>query len=461
MPKSSVITEKLATESIGKLIFLYSLPAIIGTVVMSLYNIVDRVFIGQGVGEYAISGLALTFPFMNVLTAFGMLIGSGAAARISITMGMGDKEKAENILANALVLTFIVSGVAIVFSYIFMGDLLRLFGGTENTIGYAEDYMLIIIPGSIFSALNYGFNNIMRACGYPQKAMWTMIICAGVNVVLDAVFIFGFDMGIRGAAYATNISFIVGTVWVLSHFLLPGTILRFHWKKFKLDFSIIKSILSIGLSPFSMQVAMSCVVVLINVQLIKYGGDLAIGAYSIVNSVSTLVVMTIIGLNQGIQPILGYNYGAQLYHRMFGVLRIAVIVATCVSTTGFILSTFIPGYMARLFTPHPELIAIASNALKIAMMVFPIIGFQIVVSNFFQSIGKAGISIFLSLTRQFIFLIPCLLILPPIFGLNGAWAALPVSDFLATIVAIFTLLVFMKKFRQEHGYNGHDSHSSI
>lgn len=445
---STYAENRLAVESPGKLIWTYSLPAIIGTVVMALYNIVDRVFIGQGVGALAISGLALTFPFMNILTAFGMLVGSGAAARVSITLGAGDKEKAEKILGNTFILTFIITGFAIVVSYIFMGDLLRLFGGTENTVGYAEEYMRIIIPGCILSALNYGFNHIMRASGYPAKAMITMIICALVNVILDPIFIFVFDMGIRGAAHATNISFLLGTIWVLSHFFKKNVTISFKREYFKLDKDIIKSILSIGMSPFSMQVAASFVVVLFNFQLIKHGGDLAIGAFGIINSIATLSVMIIIGLNQGVQPILGYNYGAHLYDRVFKVLRIAIIVATIVSTVSFILGFFIPELLVKIFTPDPQLVAIAANALKITVLVFPIIGFQIVVSNFFQSIGKAKVSIFLSLTRQFIFLIPCILILPSYLGLNGVWYSQPVSDALATITTVISIVLFMKNFKK-------------
>ncbi len=452
MADSSIISDKLANEKTGKLIWTYSLPAIVGTVVMALYNIVDRIFIGQGVGALAISGLALTFPFMNILTAFGMLVGSGAAARISIFLGEGNKEKAEQILANTFILTFIISGFTITLSYIFLSDLLRLFGGTENTIQYAEDYMRIIIPGSILSALNYGFNNIMRASGYPRKAMWTMIICALVNVVLDWIFIFIMDLGIQGAAYATNISFLAGTVWVLSHFTLSDTTIKFRKKCFKLKVDIIKSIISIGLSPFSMQVALSFVVVFINVRLLQYGGDLAIGAYGIINSITTLVIMIIVGLNQGIQPILGFNYGAKLYKRIFGVLKTSVIIGTVISSIGFLLGTFIPGVLIRMFTNDMQMIKIVENALRITVITFPIIGSQIVIANFYQSIGKAKISIFLSLTRQLIFFIPCLFILPPIFGLNGAWAAQPASDLLATFVTGLTTWIFLRKFKRENTY---------
>ena len=448
MSNPATITNILGTEKIGKLIWNYSVPAIVGTVVMALYNIVDRIFIGQGVGPLAISGLALTFPFMIVLMAFGMLIGAGSAARISITLGENNREKAEKILANAFTLTLIISGTVVILSYIFMSDLLRLFGGTEKTIRYAEDFMKIIIPGGIFSALSFGFNNIMRASGYPRKAMYTMIICALLNAVLDPIFIFWFHWGIQGAAFATNISYLVGTVWVLSHFMKKDSNLRFKRKNFRLQKDIVISIISIGLSPFSMQLATCVVIILVNSTLIHYGGDLAIGAFGIINSINTLIVMVIIGLNQGTQPIIGYNYGAKMYDRMFKTLKYAVVLATIITTGGFIIGTFMPSMIASLFTKDVELQAIATKALRISVTMFPIIGLQIVVTNFFQSIGKAKISIFLSLTRQFVFLVPCLLILPPFYGLTGAWSAMPVSDGLSTIVSTVTIIFFIRKFNR-------------
>jgi len=449
MSKSSAITNILATENIGKLIWNYSLPAIVGTVVMSLYNVVDRIFIGQGVGPLAISGLALTFPFMIFIMAFGMLIGAGSAARISITLGENNIEKAEKILGNALTLTFIISGTVIILSFIFMHDLLLLFGGTERTIQYAENFMRIIIPGGIFSALSYGFNNIMRASGYPRKAMYTMIICAVLNAILAPAFIFGFHWGIQGAAFATNIAYLVGTIWVLNHFTKENSNLRFHKKNFRLEKEIVRSIFSIGLSPFSMQLATCLVVILVNTTLIRYGGDMAIGAYGIINSINTLIVMIIIGLNQGTQPIIGFNFGAKQYDRMFSALKLAIIIATGLTTFGFLIGTFLPSVMASFFTHDQELQTVAAKALRISVMMFPVIGIQIVITNFFQSIGKAKISISLSLTRQFLFLVPCLLILPPIFGLTGAWASMPVSDGLATVVSVITLFYFIKKFKKK------------
>lgn len=441
--------ENLATENIGKLLWTYTLPAIVGTVVMSVYNIVDRIFIGQGVGALAISGLALTFPFMIVLMAFGMLIGAGSAARISITLGQGDVNKAERILGNAVTLTFIISGAAIVLAMFFMNDLLRLFGGTDNTIKYAYDYMIIIVPGGIFTALYFGLNNIMRASGHPKKAMYNILLGAVINIILDPIFIFVFDWGIKGAAIATVISYFVGTLNVASHFMLRTTQIKFHWANFKLDKEIIKSIISIGLSPFSMQLGTSVVVVMINSTLLRYGGDMAIGAYGIINSINMLVVMFIIGLNQGSQPIVGYNYGAKNYRRMFKTLRYAMIAGTIMSSVGFVIGVFFPVQAVSLFTSDQSLIDVAAHAQRITVLMFPLIGIQIVISNFFQSIGKATMAISLSLTRQFVFLIPAIFLLPTVWGLTGAWATMPVSDALSAIVTGVTFVVFYNKFKRE------------
>jgi putative MATE family efflux protein len=442
-------SNNLATDNIAKLLWMYTLPAMVGTVVMSVYNIVDRIFIGQGVGPLAISGLALTFPFMIVLMAFGMLIGAGSASRISITLGENNKEKAEKILGNAVTLTFIISGTVVLLGMLFMDDLLYLFGGTTNTIQYAHDYMKIIIPGGVLTALYFGLNNIMRASGHPRKAMFNILLGAVCNIILDPIFIFVFHWGIEGAAIATVISYLVGTINGVTHFMLKSTPLRFHLKNFKLEKEIIKSIISIGLSPFSMQIGTSLVVILINSTLLKYGGDLAIGAYGIINSVNMLVVMFIIGLNQGSQPIIGFNYGAKNYDRVFKTLRYAAIVGTGLTTFGFLIGTFLPHQVVSLFTRDEALQQVATVAQRISVMMFPIIGFQIVVSNFFQSIGNAKIAIVLSLTRQFIFLIPAIFLLPPIFGLNGAWAVMPVSDGLSAIVSAGTFFWFYKKFKAE------------
>ena len=445
----STVERNLASGNINKLIFSYSLPAIVGTVVMSLYNIIDRIFIGQWVDPQAISGMALTFPFMNLLAAFGMLIGVGAASRVSILLGQNDKDKAENVLGNALVLTFIVSGTVVVLSFIFISDLLHLFGGTERTVVYAEDFMRIIIAGGVFSALSFGFNNIMRAAGYPKKAMYTTFLSVGVNLLLAPIFILVFKMGIRGAALATVCAYLVGAIWVLQHFMSSKSNLNFRRKNFRLKKEIVGAILSIGMSPFSIQVAASFVVVVTNVVLIDNGGDDAIGAFGIVNSIATLIIMVVVGLNQGLQPIIGYNYGAKQYDRMFKTLKTGSITAICITSFGFLLGVFFPDAIVSIFFPKGEsfeMQQMASRALRLIVAVFPIVGFQIVITNFFQSIGRARISIFLSITRQFIFLIPFLFVLPRYFALDGAWMAFPASDFLSTIVTAVTIVIFIRKF---------------
>lgn len=441
---------KLGTLSIERLLRTYSIPAIVGTMVSSLYNIIDRIYIGLGVGSMAISGLALTFPFMNLLSAFSMLVGAGSASRISIRLGEGDKERAEKILGNAFTLTILISVIIITISMIYMNPILMLFGGSENTLKYARDFMTYIIPGTLLSALLFGFNNIMRASGYPQKAMITMIISAIINIALAPVFIFVFKMGIAGAAIATLIAFSVGMVWVMLHFVNKKTNIRFHRKNFKLDKEIVKSILNIGMSPFTIQIAASITVILINRALLKHGGDLAIGALGIQNAVATLFIMFIVGLNQGVQPIVGYNYGARNYDRMFHAIRLTALIATIVATIGFVMGVFFPHVLVKMFTNDQQLIEMAAHALKISVLIFPLVGSQVVLTNFFQFIGRAKISMLLSLTRQVLFLIPCLLILPNFFGLDGVWGSMPVSDFLSVIVTTITFIVFVRNFNREN-----------
>lgn len=434
---------------VGKLLWQYSLPAVVGTIVSSLYNIVDRAFIGQGVGRDAISGLTLTFPFMNFIIAFGMLVGIGAATRISISLGENNHEKANKILANAVLLLLSIMIVVISMSMIFMTKILYSLGGSENTISYAKDYMVITIPSLIFGTFAYSFNNIMRASGYPNKAMYTMIISAGINVILDPIFIFVFNWGISGAAFATAISMAISCVWVMMHFVNKKSIVYFQKKYFKFDKDIILHIISIGLSPFTMQIVMSTVIVIINLSLLKYGGDIAVGAYGILVSITTLIIMIIIGINQGAQPIIGFNYGAKKIDRMIHVIKDTTLAGTVISTIGFLAGTFFPVLLTKVFTPDSQLQEIAANGLRISVLVYPVVGAQIVFTNFFQSIGKAKISLFLSLTRQVIFLIPALYILPHFFQLNGVWYSMPASDAMSAIVTSITFFIFIRKFHQK------------
>ncbi len=427
---------ELETKKISKLVWDYALPAIVGTMVNATYNIVDRVFIGQGVGALAISGLAVTFPVMNLIAALGMLVGAGASSRISINLGKKDPERAEKILGNSFLLTIVLNLVFITLLMIFLEPILMAFGASEETYPYARDYLQIILPGNIFVTMTYSFNSMMRASGYPQKAMYTMLIGAALNIILDPIFIFVFGMGIAGVAWATVISMFIGMIFVMYHFTRKTTTLRLRKKNMRFEKDILIAIVSIGLSPFFMQVAASGVAVLMNTSLKNYGGDLAIGAYGILVSLIMLITMFVIGLNQGLQPIIGYNYGAQIYDRVKAAFYYGVKIATVVTTLGFVFGVFFPRVFARAFTSDPQLLDLAENAMRISIVAFPLVGFQVVVSGYFQSIGQAKKSIILSLSRQIIFLIPSIIILPRMFGLDGVWAATPVSDFLASLLAL-------------------------
>ena len=427
---------ELETKTISKLVWSYALPAIVGTMVSATYNIVDRVFIGQGVGALAISGLAVTFPVMNLTAALGMLVGAGASSRISINLGKKDPERAEKILGNSFLLTIVLNLVFITLLMIFLEPILMAFGASKETYPFARDYLQIILPGNIFVTMTYSFNSMMRASGYPQKAMYTMLIGAFLNIILDPIFIFVFDMGIAGVAWATVISMFLGMLFVMYHFTRKTTTLRLRKKNIRFEKDILIAIVSIGLSPFFMQVAASGVAVLMNTSLKNYGGDLAIGAYGILLSLFMLITMFVIGLNQGLQPIIGFNYGAQIYDRVKAAFYYGIKIATIVTTIGFAFGIFFPRLFAQAFTSDPQLLDLAENAMRISIVAFPLVGFQVVISGYFQSIGQAKKSIILSLSRQLIFLIPSIIILPRMFGLDGVWAATPVSDFLASLLAL-------------------------
>lgn len=445
MENRNDIHRELASLPVGRLLWKYSVPAIVGTMVMSLYNVIDRIFIGQGVGADAISGLALTFPIMSLTGAIGMLVGLGASARISIVLGQNDQVKAEKILANSLILTLSFALCYLTFFAIYMDDILRSFGGSDRTIPYAREFLIYIMPGMLCTNLCYSFNNMMRASGYPSKAMYTMLIGAISNLILAPIFIFWLGWGIKGAAIATDIAMSISAAFVMAHFFNPKSQLRFHRQYFKLEWAILFNIVSIGLAPFLVNVASSVINAIINTSLYRYGGDEAIGAFGIFNSYATLVVMLIIGLCQGMQPIVGYNYGSGNYVRMKKAFLLTAAVATVCCTIGWIGSTFFPYYIIRAFTTDEELIQVAIHGVRIAMGVFPIVGVQIVTTNLFQSLGMASKSIFLSLTRQVICLIPLLLIFPRMYGLTGVWVAMPVSDTIATIITLALLWRANKK----------------
>ena len=437
----------LGTESIGKLLMQYAVPAIIAMTASSLYNMVDSIFIGHGVGTMAISGLALTFPLMNLAAAFGSLVGVGASTLISVKLGQKDYDTAQRVLGNVFVLNILLGVSFTLIVLAFLDPILYFFGGSDQTVGYARDYMQIILLGNAVTHLYLGLNAVLRSSGHPQKAMYATVTTVVINTILDPVFIYGFNWGIRGAAIATIVAQMISLTWQLKLFSNKEELLHFHRGIFRLKRKIVFDSLAIGMSPFLMNMAACFIVILINQGLKKYGGDLAIGAFGIVNRLVFVVVMIVMGLNQGMQPIAGYNFGARQYDRVNKVLKLTIIYATAVTTFGFLVGMLVPDWVVGIFTSDTELIALSSKGLRITVMFFPIIGFQMVTSNFFQSIGMAGKAIFLSLTRQMLILLPCLLILPHFSGAAGVWYSMPVSDVLASLIALVMLVMQFRKFK--------------
>lgn len=437
----------LGTENIGKLLMQYAVPAIIAMTASSLYNMVDSIFIGHGVGTMAISGLALTFPLMNLAAAFGSLVGVGAATLISVKLGQKDYDTAQRVLGNVFVLNILLGVAFTVIVMAFLDPILYFFGGSDETVGYARDYMYIILLGNTITHLYLGLNAVLRSSGHPQKAMYATIATVIINTILDPVFIYGFGWGIRGAAIATIVAQIISLMWQLWIFSSKEELLHFHRGIFRLKRKIVFDSLAIGMSPFLMNMAACFIVILINQGLKKYGGDLAIGAFGIVNRLVFIIVMIVMGLNQGMQPIAGYNFGAKQYERVTKTLKLTIICVTGVTTFGFIIGMLFSDMVVGIFTSDAELIELSAKGLRIVVMFFPIIGFQMVTANFFQSIGMASKAIFLSLTRQMVVLLPCLLILPRFFGAAGVWYSMPISDLLASLIAGTMLVWQFRKFR--------------
>lgn len=442
--------KELGTGKIWRLLLKYSMPAVVGTVISALYNIIDSIVIGHAIDDpNVVSGIAITFPVMNLATALGMLIGAGAATRVSIVMGQNDKRMAEIILGNCVQLTIIVGVIYIGVFAIFMDDILKIFGASPNSLPYAREFLYWVMPGMVLMNLTFSYNNVMRASGYPGKAMYTNMIGAGCNVILAPLFLFVFKWGIRGAAIATDISMLITAFFVMGHFFNKKNELHFVKGTFKFRWPVIKSVLYIGMAPFLINVAGSCVNAIINNSLLKYGGDDAIAAVVVFNRFVTIFVFVVIGVCQGMQPILGYNYGSGRYKRLFATLKLAALTGLTVTTIGSLTGAFNAEFIAKMFMQDPDQIACAVNCLHITTMGFWMVGFQIVATNFFQSLGMAGKAVFLSLTRQIIFMIPLLFILSPIWGLNGVWSAFPFSDVAATVVSTIMLIVQVKHIRKE------------
>ena len=442
-------TLELGTKPVGKLLAQYALPAIIAMTAASLYNIIDRVFIGQVVGPMAISGLAITFPFMILAAAFGAAVGVGAATTISVKLGQKDYESAENTLGNTITLNLIIGLAFGGICLLFLDPILRFFGASDTTLPYARDFMQIILAGNVFSHMYFGMNAVLRAASKPQMAMFATIFTVAMNILLDAVFILWWHWGIKGAAFATVISQVLALCWQMKLFSNKNELLHLKRGIYKLKANLVRNIISIGISPFLMNACACIIVIFINNQLVKFGGDIAVGAYGIANSIAMIFIMFVIGLNQGMQPIAGYNYGAQQYGRMMRVVKLSIITAICIMLTGWTLAMFAPYYCARMFTKDPELIKGSIKAIQIIMMMYPFIGCQMVITNFFQCIGKVKISIFLSLSRQLLFLLPLLVLLPNFYGINGVWASMPTSDLISVIVAISIMTVYLRRFKKE------------
>lgn len=431
---------ELSEAKVGRLMLKYFIPAFIGVFVNALYNIVDRIFIGQGVGAEALSGISVIFPVMLIMMGFGMLIGIGTGVFVSINLGRDDIDKAEKTLGTGFAMMLVVSVIIMVVMFLLKKPILRSFGSTDQTFQYANDYLNIIIAGVAFMVIGFSLNNVIRSEGNARIAMYSMLISAGTNLVLDPIFIFWFDMGVKGAAYATIISMFVLMVWVLRHFRGKRSVIKLHRKNIRINYVILVEIIAIGMAPFSMQIANSVVQGLLNRKLIEYGGDLAVGAMGIINSVITLIIMAVVAINMASQPIIGFNYGARSVPRVKEALRISLIAASVISVGAFIFVEAIPGLIVKLFNNDSlVLYEIAVKGLRIVVIALPIVGFQVVASHFFQAVGKAKLAMFATLFRQVIGLIPLLLILPGIWGITGIWMAYPVADTMSALVVSILL----------------------
>ena len=443
--KESIPVE-LGTEPIGKLLKNYAVPAIIAMTASSLYNIVDSIFIGHGVGPLAIAGLAVTFPLMNLSAAFGTLVGVGATTMISVLLGQKNYDIANKVLGNVVILNIIIGLLFMAVSLIFLDPILYFFGASENTITYAREYMQIILAGNAVTHLYLGLNSVLRASGNPRLAMSLTILSVLINIAVAPVLIFWLDMGIRGAGIATVLAQVIALIVILSYFSRKDRVLHFSRKIFRFDWRIAKDSLAIGLAPFLMNAAACVVTLFINQQLKKYGGDLAIGAFGIVNRISFLFIMVVMGLNQGMQPIAGYNYGRRNYTRVKGVMWKTVKYATAITTTGFLIALLVPHQAVSIFTSDRELIELSAKGLRMLTLAYVFVGFQMVASNFFQCLGMVNKAILLSMSRQLLFLIPCIYVLPLFFGNIGVWVSFPISDFAAFIISAVLMWNLLRKF---------------
>ncbi|MFY9370940.1 MAG: MATE family efflux transporter [bacterium] len=439
----------LGQERVSRLLFKFSLPAIVGMVVNSLYNVVDRIFIGNYVGPYGIAGITIGFPIMIILMSMGLLFGVGGATLFSIRLGEGKVEEAEEILGNAFILLVIAGILFMILGQIYLRPLLSAFGASEAVLPYSMEYMEIIFYGAVFQVVGMGMNNFIRADGNPKMAMYTMFLGAGLNTVLDALFIIVFEMGMAGAALATILAQCVSAGWVVAYFLGPRSTNKLRLRYMKLKLPIVVGITSVGIPGFSLQLANSLLNVILNKSLFLYGGDLAVSGMGIINSIMTIILMPVIGIRQGVQPIIGFNYGARRPTRVKTAVKLAIMAASAIVIAGYAMIRLFPEQLVRLFNDTPELVEFTSTALLAWTFCLPIVGFQIIASSYFQCIGKALMAMFLTLTRQVIFLIPALLIFPKFWGLKGLVYAAPFADFCAVLLTGIFFHLAMKNLERD------------
>jgi len=442
-------TLELGQKPVGSLLYQYALPAIVAMTASSLYNIIDRAFIGQVVGPEAIAGLGITFPFMNLSGAFGAAVGVGASTCISVKLGQRDYKTAENLLGNTVTLNLIIGFLFMAVCLLFLDPILMFFGASEVTLPYAREFMQVILAGNMITHMYFGMNAVLRAAGKPRHAMYATLFTVGMNILLIIAFVWWFRWGIRGAALATVTSQTLALCWQMRIFANKDELLHLKRGIYRLQRRLVSNIISIGISPFLMNVTSCLIVIFMNNQFVRYGGDMAVGAYSIANSMVMVFFMFVMGMTQGMQPIVGYNYGAEKYDRMMRCLWLTIAAATAILLVGWILAMLFPQQIARIFTTDETLIGLSARGIRLDMLVFPIIASQAVITNFFQCIGKVKISIFLSLSRQLFMLLPLAYILPLWWQLDGVWYAMPASDFGSWAMTIPLLLWYIRKFKSK------------
>ena len=442
-------TLELGTKPVGKLLTQYALPAIVAMTASSLYNIIDRAFIGQVVGPEAIAGLGITFPFMNLSAAFGAAVGVGASTCISVKLGQRDYKRAQLLLGNTVTLNLIIGFLFMVVCLVFLDPILRFFGASDATLPYAKEFMTVILLGNMVTHMYFGMNAVLRAAGKPKHAMYATLFTVACNIVLIVAFVWWFRWGIRGAALATIMSQSLALCWQMWLFSDKNEILHLRRGIYRLRGYLVRNIVAIGISPFLMQTTSCVIVIFMNNQFVRYGGDMAVGAYSIANSMVMVFFMFVMGMIQGMQPIVGYNYGAEKFDRMFRCLWLTIACSTAILLVGWGLSMAFPRQIARIFTTDETLLELSARGIVIDMMVFFVVGSQAVITNFFQCLGKVKISIFLSLSRQLILLLPMAYVFPMFWGLDGVWYSMPVSDFGSFAMTIPILMWYMKKLRSK------------